>query len=263
MAFVTREVLPRQRWYDFETFLSCARKPFDFYDAWTAQYPQNSLSMIQAAKAYLKLYQLTKDERYLVRGNAVTDYLVLLQQVWIPPLFSPKLFGGFTTQNTDAEWSDARQCYVAELLFDYYKETRSAEFLERAVAAARSSFAVAPWENWAHTGFADEPGSLTGIHWGTGSGMTSVEMMSGLLGDAFIDVRRSLGVGFNACTVAGLKVAGTAISFRLESAGTPRPVRIRFAGIRPELTYRLAPNGHDWVEVAGRRLVDEGYLFEE
>ena len=40
---------------DFETFRSCARKPFDFYDRWTTQYPQNNLSTMQAAQAYLKL----------------------------------------------------------------------------------------------------------------------------------------------------------------------------------------------------------------
>ena len=186
--FVTREVLPRQRWFDFETFLSCARKPLDFYDRWTAQYPQNNLSTMQAAQAYLRLYQATKRPELLETGEHVVDYLLLTQQVWSHPLLSPSLLGGTTTQNTDAEWSDARQCYLAVLLLDYYKVNGRLDYLERAVAAARSGFAVAPWENWAHKGFDDEPGSLTGIHWGTGSQMATVEMMSGLLGDAFVDV---------------------------------------------------------------------------
>ena len=98
-------------------------------------------------------------------GTRVLDYLLLTQQVWSNPALSPKLLGGTTTQNTDAEWSDARQGYVAVLLFDYYQATKNTEYLERAVAAARSTFAVAPWENWAHTGFKDQHGALTGFHW--------------------------------------------------------------------------------------------------
>jgi len=81
---------------------------------------------------------LTKDLTYLQRGTEVLDYLLLTQQVWNIPALSPKMVGGFTTQNTDAEWSDARECYAAVLLWDYYKATGNAEYLERSVAAARS-----------------------------------------------------------------------------------------------------------------------------
>ncbi|MFH1232202.1 MAG: hypothetical protein V1709_11980, partial [Planctomycetota bacterium] len=77
MDFVTREVLPRHRWYDFETFLSCARKPLNFYDSWTAQYPQNWLSINQAAMAYLRLYQINGDNKYLDLGTRVCDYQAL------------------------------------------------------------------------------------------------------------------------------------------------------------------------------------------
>jgi hypothetical protein len=213
----SNEVLPHA-WFDYETFHSCARKPFDFYDRWTAQYPQNNLSTMQAAMAYLKLYHLTKDKAYLETGREVVDYLLLTQQVWNHPLLSPRLLGGFTTQNTDAEWSDARQNYAALILLDYYNETGEQEYLERSVAAARSTFSVAPWENWAHTGFIDEKGSLTGIHWGTGSAMTSVELMAAQLGDAYVNLKRKQGTGFNACTLERLTVDGTKISFNLTAA---------------------------------------------
>ena len=160
MDFVTKQVVPRQRWFDFETFLSCARKDYGFYDKWTAQFPQNNLAEIEAAHAWLALYQATQKREYLERGTEALDYLLLTQQVWSSPSFSPKLLGGFTTQNTDAEWSDARQGYVAPILLEYYRATGRSEYLERAVAAARATFAVAPWENWAHTGYVDEPGAL-------------------------------------------------------------------------------------------------------
>jgi len=198
-------VLPRQRWFDFETFLSCARKPYEFYDKWTAQYPQNNLATIQAAKAYLEMFHATQDRQYLEHGRQVLDYLLLTQQVWNNPAFSPKVVGGFTTQNTDAEWSDARESYAAVVLWDYYKATDDQEYLERAVAAARSTFAVAPWENWAHTGYRDEPGALTGFHWDQ-KRYDLNRIMSPVLGDAFIDLRQKNGVGFNACSLRNVSV---------------------------------------------------------
>jgi hypothetical protein len=257
--FITREVVPRERWYDFETFRSCARKPFDFYDRWTTQYPQNNLSTMQAAWAYLKLYRATGRTDLLETGQRVVDYLLLTQQVWSHTLFTPKLLGGMTTQNTDAEWSDARQCYAAVLLLDYYQATGRVDYLERAVAAARAGFAVAPWENWAHTGYTDEPGALTGIHWGTGSQMASVEMMSPILGDAFVNVARSHGVGFNACTLENLQIQGTSISFHLKTARPGQQVGVSFAGIDPRASYKLAVNGSKPVTVSGQRLASEGF----
>jgi hypothetical protein len=264
--FISREVLPRQRWYDFETFLSCARKPFDFYDPWTAQYPQNNLSQMQAVQAYLEIYRLTGWKQYLNRGEQLVDYLLLTQQVWNHPLFSPKLLGGTTTQNTDAEWSDARQCYLAPILLDYYNTTGRLDYLERAVAAARSGFAVAPWENWAHTGHVNEPGALTGFHWGTGSQMTSVEMMSGSLGDAFVNVARGHGVGFNACTLDNLHISGTSIAFALRVARSgrhfPRSRRhllVRFASPDPNIRYKIIVNGGPPVSVGGQELLSQGH----
>lgn len=260
MAFIQREVVPQQRWFDFETFLSCARKPFGFYDPWTAQYPQNNLSQIQAAKAYLELFHVTKDRQYLELGTHVLDYLLLTQQVWNNPAFSPKMVGGFTTQNTDAEWSDAREAYAAILLWDYYQATGKPEYLERAVGAARATFAVAPWENWAHTGYIDEPGSLTGFHWGPGSGMTSVEMMYPTLGDAFIDLRRNVGVGFNACSVRNLHARGDSILFDLNTFPAHRPVLVRFFGVGSQATYRVSWNCNPSVPLRGDT-IRNGYFI--
>ena len=264
--FISVEVLPRQRWFDFETFLSCARKPLAFYDPWTAQYPQNNLSQIQAVQAYFEIYRQTGEEQYLEKGERVMDYLLLTQQVWNHPLLSPKVLGGTTTQNTDAEWSDARQCYLATLLLDYYNATGRMDYLERAVAAARSGFAVAPWENWAHTGHIDEQGSLTGFHWGTGSEMASVEMMSGTLGDVFVDVKRRQGVGFNACTVDDLQVSGSriAIALRAEPSSPPtsptaRRLLIRFAGIDRKARYSIVVNGGLPEFVEGEVLLSQGH----
>lgn len=261
MDFITREALPRQKWFDFETFLSCARKPFNFYDPWTAQYPQNNLSQIQAADAYLKLYEVTKQAKYLTVGTHVLNYLLLTQQVWNNPAFSPKLVGGFTTQNTDAEWSDAREAYAAMTLWHYYEATGRGAYLERAVAAARSTFAVAPWENWAHTGYINESGALTGIHWGEGSGMTTVEMLEPTLGDAYINLEYKNGAGFNACSIQHLKIDGHRISFDLATFPAGRTITVRFAGVDPAARYQIVWNGNSSGWIAGSTLIRSGYVI--
>lgn len=258
MNFTTREVLPRQRWFDFETFLSCARKPFSFYDSWTAQYPQNNLSQIQAAAAYLELYQVTQNLEFLTTGKHVLNYLLLTQQVWNNPAFTPKLVGGFTTQNTDGEWSDAREAYAAIVLWHYYQRTGNGQYLERSVAAARSIFAVAPWENWAHTGYIDQSGSLTGFNWGAGSGMTSVEMLSPVLGDAFINLTSGNGVGFNACSIRNLKIAEDTISFDLDTFPLNRTVTVRFAGVNKNTQYQVRWNEGPPKSVSGSALLQNG-----
>lgn len=258
MSFVEREVVPRQRWFDFETYLSCARKDYNFFDGWTAQYPQNNLAEIQAPAAMLALYRATHRSEYLEKGSEMLDYLLLTQQVWNNPIFTPKLLGGFTTQNTDQEWSDARQGYAAMVLADYYEATGNFEYLERAIAAARSTFAVAPWENWAHTGYADQPGALTGFHWGTGSAMTSVEMLAPKLGDGILDVRAKAGAGFDECTIEDVEVDGTSISFRIASHSTRRRFLIRFEGLNSAQQYRLRWNGGEARTVSGDELIHNG-----
>jgi len=260
MSFIEREVLPRQRWFDFETFLSCARKDYNFFDTWTAQYPQNNLAEIQAPAAMLALYRLTRKHEYLESGARMLDYLLLTQQVWNNPMFTPMLLGGFTTQNTDQEWSDARQGYAATVLADYYDATGNFEYLERAIAAARSTFAVAPWENWAHSGYSDDRGALTGFHWGTGSAMASVEIMSPLLGDALIDLQARRGAGFDECSITDVEVAGDTISFRILSYARERQFLVRFRGVDPARQYRIVWNGNGTDGILGTQLLKEGLL---
>ena len=121
---------------------------------------------------------------------------------------------------------------------------------------------MAPWENWAHTGFRDEPGALTGIHWGTGSAMMSVDQMYKTLGDAFIDVKRGHGAGFDACTLDNLRIKGTNIAFDLTAPRSPREVRVRFAGANPSATYQIVVNGAAAAKVSGRDLAASGFAVQ-
>jgi hypothetical protein len=180
--------------------------------------------------------------------------------VWNNPMYTPMLLGGFTTQNTDQEWSDARQGYAATVLADYYDATGNFEYLERAIAAARSTFAVAPWENWAHSGYPDEPGALTGFHWGTGSAMTSVEIMSPKIGDALIDLSAHRGAGFDQCSVSDVDVQGDTVSFRLNSEARQRSFLVRFRGIAPSRTYQVKWNGNQVERLKGEDLARDGLI---
>ena len=126
--------------------MSCLQKSFDLFDNRTNQHPANNLAMIQAGFAELRLFELTGNVSRLEYGQRILGRLSLTQAVWSHADLSPVLSGGFTTQNTDTEWSDSRQHLAAVLYLQYYfaVSPRRPEYIERAVAALRSSFAIAP-----------------------------------------------------------------------------------------------------------------------
>ncbi|HTR98255.1 MAG TPA: hypothetical protein VML00_00815 [Bacteroidota bacterium] len=237
MEYVFREIVPPRKWFDFETFFSCSPKPVGFYDTVTTQYAQNTLSMEMAAEACEALYDLTGDRDYVERGSAILDYLCLYQQVWSPRWLSRELLGGFGVQNTDAEWSDARQGYCAVTLMDYYRLTGRREYFERGVAALRAMFSLfeSPGsprtaENYGHSG-GDDPAGVTGLHWGTGSSVVSIEIITARYGGAWVDVAGGWGAGIDGCTIPGVSVSRDTIRFALiDDVGSGRPVHVKFGG---------------------------------
>lgn len=229
LDFITAKVLPRQRWYDYEAFISCARKPFDFYDSYTSQYPQCNLSTLYAAMAYLRRYESTGNYNDLEYGQKVLDYLLLTQQVWNHPLVEANVFGGFTTQNTDSEWSDVREGICGVPLYWYYRHTGNREYLERAVSAVRAGFPVAPFENWAHWGY-DGLQYDSSLLWGTGTIMTGVEILTSQLGDLFVDISAEWGIGVNGCVLNGVRVEGDVLNLYIDpsDAWIGKEMQIRF-----------------------------------
>ena len=227
MDFVEREVVPQMRWFDFETFVSCATKPFGFFDGHTNQHPQNGMGMIQAARAELRLYQLTGNASRMEWGERILGRLSLLQAVWSHPALTPVLSGGFTSQNTDAEWSDNRQqlAAVAYLEFYFAVQPRNPEYLERGVAALRSTFPIAPYENWAHTGGGaqgDIPGAISSaVHWGECSAVASVEFTRALIQDLYVWVGKqgadAHGVCVNGCSLDALNVSSATVALNVSS----------------------------------------------
>ncbi len=177
LEFIERRVIPTGYWFDHETFYACADKEFDFYDHHTNQPPQNTLSMIHTAMAYWELTCTLKHYKHLENGIRVLSRLAMYQQLWSPPYFSIPTFGGFGVQNTDAEWSDARQAYCANLFYNYFSVTGNEEYRQRAVSALRAAFQVAPAENWAHD-LHDGPGAEDCFHWGIGSAAAAAAILT-------------------------------------------------------------------------------------
>jgi len=236
MDYIFAHILPENRWFDYETFFSCSRKPLGFFDSYTHQHPQNTLSMQMAAEACCELYHLTKQSRYKETGIAIMDYLCLYQQIWSPKWLSCALFGGFGVQNTDGEWSDSRQGYFAVTLLKYFELSGNREYFERGVAALRAMFSLfeSPTsprtaENYAHGSF-DQIAVVTGLHWGTGSSAVSIHIIRQRYGDAFINVRNTWGIGIDGCRIPDVTVHKNTVRFELlDNVASTRTVKVVFA----------------------------------
>lgn len=239
-AFLVEEVIPGDRWFDYETFFSCSKKSFGMLDAHFPIPPQNNLCLFWAAELFRRLHISTGGAEYLAAGRNLLDRLCLYQQVWDAPHLSINTFGGFGVMNTDAEWNDSRQSIFAETLMDYYLLTGEREYFERGVAALRSSFTlmlidenrrVAPgnfgkvhrkdigasYENYAHNGLDRRVFGYVMYDWGTGGAMTTAARTLDRFGDFLIDAARGYGFGINHCTVKNLKITSRKIEFDLDS----------------------------------------------
>jgi hypothetical protein len=234
-----------------------------FFDTYTQQHPQNTLSMFMAAEAWYTLYRLTSEARYKQTGTAILDYLCLYQQVWSPKWLSRELFGGFGVQNTDGEWSDSRQGYFAVTLMHYYELTKQREYFERGVAALRAMFSLfesnespRTAENYAH-GSLDQLAGITGIHWGTGSSVVSIHIIRQQYGDAFINVQQGWGVGIDGCRFDDVSVKGNDIRFSLRDVvHSPRKTLLKFGDLMSD-SYRVIMNGTSRGEYS-RKQLEEG-----
>lgn len=247
LTFLEEGVIPKRQWYDFETFWSCSpRKPI--LDSRSDQWPANDLALGQAVAAFLSAYRVTGDRAYLQRGERLLDYLLLFQQCWTNPLVEnvagpETLLGGFTTQNSDSEWSDARQSQFGNVLLDYYRVTGTVEYLERGVAALRAQFPVSPCENYVHSGYGSKPG-ISSFHWGTGSGMAGVEIEEDYLRDAVVDVAAGTAVGVDGLDVTECSVREGEIRLSFASPFEwLRPPVFAFHQCEPLRRYQIVANG--------------------
>jgi hypothetical protein len=267
--YLRRDIMPRNKWFDYETFYSCSGKPETFYDSITDQNPQNNLSIQWAAELFRQLYLAGHKPADLKDGEALMDYLNLYQQCWSPPWMTFEGFGGYGVQNTDAEWNDARQAQFACTNLDYYELTGKREYMERGIAALRAGFAttympenalISPYtyaktptgyadENYGHGG-TNGPAGPTSWDWGTGSALASVAYAHQTYGDVWVDWDKMQAFGIDGVTAA-LEPTGTQSSLKISSGvRTLEDVSVRGKGTaNATITVDGTPmalNASDW-----------------
>ncbi|MCM8756948.1 MAG: hypothetical protein NC823_00515, partial [Candidatus Omnitrophica bacterium] len=244
--FFIREIIPKQRYHDFETFFSCSEKPLDFFDHQTGQPAQNTLSLFWITKVLLHTYEFTGKEDYLQWGLRCLDQLSLYQQVWNPPFLSLYTFGGFGVMNTDGEWNDMRQAFFSEVYFQAFLLTKEKEYLQRAVACLRAGYAqmshpihqktnplrydtfppgLVP-ENFAHTG-QDGRAIRSGFDWGAGALVTMTAFTETLYGSLLVEADSGVVVGIDGLEARLLEAGQKKLVIQVkEGTGVSRPAKV-------------------------------------
>ena len=139
---IKNTIIPSLDFSDFEAYYSCSPKPLYFMDNETGIKPHCNLSIQWCCDLMLELYRLTGDKNWLDDGEYLLNIMCLYQQIWDPPFYPEYLYGGFGVMNTDGEWNDGRQSRFVVTLVEYFEETKNLQYLKRAVAACRASFAL-------------------------------------------------------------------------------------------------------------------------
>jgi len=270
-AFLEEQVLPRQRWADFEAFYSCAIKPETFVDARTGQWPCNDMCLSWALQGWLTLHEATRDGRHLAAAEAAADFATLFQAVWAPHyVITAYPFGGISSQLGDAEWLDQRAHRFAEPFVRIGLLTRRQDLVERGVAAARSSLTLVNHprhaanaiyshtdfpvglgpENIDHEGFPQRPLS-SGPSWGSVGGLAGMAHVLRQLGGVHVDLERGIAVGVDGLAVRGARLAGRVLRLEVTNqlAALTLPyveayaVELRVTGLPDEGQFDLVING--------------------
>ena len=250
-AFMVKEVMPHQKWYDFETFYSCAVKAESFYDSRTNQYPANNMSTSWALEGFASLYEVTQKKEYLAAAEASADYSLFYQAVWAPNyIVTAYPFGGFSSQNSDAEWLDQRSHRFADGLIRIGLLSKRQDLCERGVAAARASLTLINHprhiqndiykypnyplglgpENIDHEGFPQMP-LRSGPSWCEVGGLASAAHVLRQLDGIYINFEKNIGLGIDGVSVERYTLKGNKIDVRLKSllAGLKVPFRESFS----------------------------------
>ncbi len=259
--FLIDKVVTPNIWYDYETFFSCSPKPVGWTDPRSGCRPENTMCVLWTAAAFLHLHRASGEERYLDAGRKALDRLLAYHQVWNPPFLSIDVFGGFASQNTDAEWNDARQGLIAPLLVDYYHATGEPEYFERGIATLRACFTTmylgsGPYvplrpsvlggieENYAHFGYdVPTPGYLM-LDWGAGSSLYAAARILPRHGHVFVDVSAGRAFGIDGCRVDAYERDGNTLRLSVASH-LPGPRMLRIVCEHDGGPLRLLVNGQD------------------
>ncbi len=213
--YIQKEIIPEDKWHDFECFYSCTHLPVNFYDSHTKKHVMNGLCIHWCADGMKELYKITNKKEYLILGERIIAVLSLFQQIWRMPYISFNTFGGFCAQNSDAELSDARHGLFVRMYAEYYLLTGKKEYMERAIATQRACWALqflreyeqqCPGnlkgietldgvdrgiivENYGHMGYDFRVPGYWMPDWGFGTSVSATAYMKTHFGDLFLDFK--------------------------------------------------------------------------
>jgi rhamnogalacturonyl hydrolase YesR len=146
MDAVINEIIPGGRWEDFETYWSCCTYGRENLVGKKVprnnMFKQNNFSMFWTTEALFQVYKATLDKKYLKLGQRVLDEMLMTQASWQPPYMYVNVLGGFGVMNCDGEWNDSRESLFAEIIIRYGIELDREEYIQRGLAALRSSFVM-------------------------------------------------------------------------------------------------------------------------
>jgi hypothetical protein len=262
--YVARQHVSCQRWDDFEVYYSNAPKSEGANDPLGGMTAQDTLSMHLAAAGFLALARATGDEAWLRPGQQALDQLLQYQAVWPASFLSLYTFGGFSVQNTDQEWNDARQAQVAPTLLDYAHATGRADYAERGIAALRAAYAtmctptaeaINPryfdyqprgWanENYAHNPYdaPTTPVPTPHFDWGVGTALAAFAEARNRFGDVWVDLAHHAAFGIDDVAVTRFNAGDRLLELDLESRTPGHQVLVKAGGMRVP-SMRLRVNG--------------------
>lgn len=262
--YVAGQHVSCQRWDDFEVYYSNAPKSEGATDPLSGMSAQDTLSMHLAAAGFLALARATGDQAWLRPGQQALDQLLQYQAVWPASFLSLYTFGGFSVQNTDQEWNDARQAQVAPTLLDYARATGRADYAERGIAALRASYAtmctptaevINPryfdyqprgWanENYAHNPYDAPTTPVPSPHfdWGVGTALAAFAEARNRFGDVWVDLAHDAAFGIDDVAVTKFSAGDGLLELDLESTTAGHQVLLKADGMRAG-SMRLRVNG--------------------
>ncbi|MHC4851019.1 MAG: prenyltransferase/squalene oxidase repeat-containing protein [Planctomycetota bacterium] len=251
LDFLWQEVLPTDRWSDYESYLS--RGARGNRDPRSGVSRQGSVGMIYTALAALRLFEITGDEPLAQLATRALDALCRFQQVWSPSYLRSAVLGGFGAVNSDARWNDARNALAAAAFLEGYRLLGEEQFLRRGVAGLRAAFATAAYEFREADG---TQGPVASPHWGMGAAATVAEIYRRHLGQGIVDLRGPSAQAIDSFWFTDLTVENNTVSFgMLTEAVFEQPLRICFRGLTEDTdTLTVAVNGRLLGEFAATEL---------
>jgi hypothetical protein len=250
--YVVRDHVRRQRWDDYEVFYSNAPKSEAAADPLSGMSAQDTLSMHFAAAGLLGLWRLTGEQRWLEEGQRALDQMLQYQAVWPASFLSLYTYGGFSVQNTDQEWNDARQAQIAPTLLDYSRATGRRDYAERGIVAMRAAYATMctpkaepanpryfdyqplGWgnENYAHNPYDAPTTPVPSPHydWSVGAACAAFAEARNRFGDVWLDLSAGVAHGVDDVAVGGFERTPGAVSIELTSPSANHRVLLKADG---------------------------------